>query len=58
MTPGMDKENNDVHEACDLTVNIHQRLYSNKEIKLPNVSGKLVSQQLYIIYKIYEEFGD
>lgn len=35
MTPGMDKENNDVHEACDLTVNIHQRLYSNKEIKLP-----------------------
>lgn len=35
MTPEMDKENNDVHEACDLTVNIHQRLYSNKEIKLP-----------------------
>lgn len=34
MTPGIDKEHNDVHKACD------QSLYCNKEIKLPKCIWK------------------
>lgn len=29
MTPGMNTENDDIHEAFDLTVNMHERLHSN-----------------------------